>query len=79
MFENREVLAATLHGPIHIPGVGQFGPVVTKDPTKAQTKDLKMHLEGNFLIMVVKGQEVILPLSSVSHMRLGPADVKTKK
>lgn len=69
---NREVTHATLHGPIHIVGAGQFGPVLTKDQSKAQTMDLVMHIQDGFLIAKVKGIEVIIPLTSVSHMRLAP-------
>lgn len=67
-FNKREVTYATLHGPCHLPGVGQFGPVLVKDLTKM--RDIRMFLSDGFLQVLIKGAEILLPLSSVSHMQL---------
>lgn len=65
--QERSIQYAMLHAPLFVPGLGQFGPTLdTKDQTK--NKVSSMTLKGTFLSVMSKGVEVLLPLTSVSHM-----------
>lgn len=66
----RIVTYACLHGPIFIPGLGQFGPTMTADNV-GKTKDLRMILVDGFLLCDIKGIDVAVPLAYVSHVKLG--------
>jgi hypothetical protein len=50
------------------------------DPVRPLTKDIEMTVDGSFLAVKFKGgKEVILPMSSVSHMILQPIVEGKKK
>lgn len=73
----RTVSLARLHTPIHIPGVGQFGPLLQKEGLKLG--DLEMTLLDNGLFLTVGGKEAFIPLTQIQVLELVPAAPKSKK
>lgn len=59
---------AVLHGTLFVPGVGQFGPTLTTEAAADKAKGVKMVLEGSFLKAQIKGTDILIPLTNISHM-----------
>lgn len=73
----RKVKLATLHGPIHVPDIGQLGPKLSNFQNGVD-KAVDMVIDEPFLMIYVKGRlasaEVPIPLANVSHMVLVPEE-----
>jgi hypothetical protein len=69
----REVVRAEMHGPSFAKGVGEI-PKTLAATADSKTKDLKMLWTpgDNFLTVIIKGVEVILPLSNVQSFQCKP-------
>jgi hypothetical protein len=66
---NRVVTYAKLHGPIHVPSIGNIKETLTPDAT-GTTKDLKMVATDLGILATIKGVEVFIPYTMVTHMVL---------
>lgn len=74
MSESKNVKFAVLHGTVHTPETGQFGPALAADGT--QSKVAKMTLENGYLFVTTKGSPVkkgvtiAVPMANISHFML---------
>lgn len=67
--QGREVTYAKTYNDVFVPGLGPVGPTLTADLT-GKTKDLKMWVHEQFLFITIKGFDILVPLTNVSHMKL---------
>lgn len=73
-YSGRELSYGVLHAPIFIPGIGQFGPTLSKIPS-GTSKGVKMTVDEHFVTLEVadkQGQlvEVAVPLNMFTHMTI---------
>jgi hypothetical protein len=65
-FEGKKVIHVTTHGPLFVPGIGQFGPNLSSGET-ATTKGCEMVIDGDSVIVKVKGQQANQSATLVIH------------
>lgn len=66
---NIELKSVVLHEALFVVGVGALGPTIgTGSTVSTPSKNAKLFLSGNFLVIKVDKNEVIVPLSNVKSM-----------
>lgn len=68
--EVREVSYAATHGPIFVPGLGQFGPTLVAGVGSTVSRIGKMYLNENTLTVMIGADEILIPLMNVTHMKM---------
>lgn len=74
---NKVVKYASVHQDIFLPGVGSLGRTLTNDIT-GKTRDLKMTLVEEGLLLDIKGVSAVIPLPNIVVMVLAETPKATK-
>ena len=67
--DGREINYAVVHAGIFIPGVGNLTTTLETGKVGDKLSGLKMTVQGDFVILELKGQTIGIPMTNVSHFR----------